>query len=95
MRYAFLALLELASHHKPRDFLQIDHIAAGQQIPDRYLAQVLMTLWRCGLVLSQRGAFIRLFVGGGTPANYGVTGAGLFRGDRETGTLESNCFANP
>ena len=51
-----LALLELASRHEQGNFLQIDQIAAGQQIPDRYLAQLLMMLRRCGLVRSQRGA---------------------------------------
>ena len=56
VRYALLALLELASRHEQGNFLQIDQIAAGQQIPDRYLAQLLMMLRRCGLVRSQRGA---------------------------------------
>ena len=56
VRYALLALLELASHYEQRDFLQVDQIAASQQIPDRYLAQLLMTLRGCGLVRSQRGA---------------------------------------
>lgn len=56
VRYALLALLELASHHQQGDYLQIDQIAAGNQIPDRYLAQLLIALRRCGLVRSQRGA---------------------------------------
>ncbi len=56
VRYALLALLELASHHQQGDFLHIDQIAAADQIPDRYLAQLLMMLRRCGLVRSQRGA---------------------------------------
>jgi Rrf2 family protein len=56
VRYALLALLQLASHHGQEDFLQIDQIAADQQIPERYLAQLLMTLRGCGLVRSQRGA---------------------------------------
>lgn len=51
-----LALLELASHQEQGDFLQIEHIAANHQIPERYLAQLLMALRRCGLVRSQRGA---------------------------------------
>ena len=55
VRYALLALLKLANHYE-QGFLQIDQIAAGQQIPDRYLAQLLMMLWCCGLVRSQRGA---------------------------------------
>ena len=56
VRYALLALLELASHQAQGDYLQIDQIAVGHQIPDRYLAQVLMALRRGGLVRSQRGA---------------------------------------
>jgi Rrf2 family transcriptional regulator, cysteine metabolism repressor len=56
VRYSLLALLELARHHEQEDFLQIDQIAASHQIPERYLAQLLMGLRRCGLVRSQRGA---------------------------------------
>ncbi len=56
MQYALLALLELARHHKQRKFLQVEQIAASHQIPERYLAQLLMALRRCGLVRSQRGA---------------------------------------
>ncbi|MEW6495695.1 MAG: Rrf2 family transcriptional regulator [Cyanobacteriota bacterium] len=51
-----MALLELANHHGKRNFLQIDQIAASHQIPDRYLAQLLMALRRGGLVRSQRGS---------------------------------------
>src|ERR687886_2386974 len=56
VRYALLALLELASHYDQGDYLQIDQIAVSQQISDRYLAQLLMSLRRCGIVRSQRGA---------------------------------------
>lgn len=56
VRYALLALLELANHYGKRKFLQIDQIAASHQIPDRYLAQLLMALRRGGLVRSQRGS---------------------------------------
>lgn len=56
VRYALLALLELAKHNEQEDFLQIEQIAATQQIPERYLAQLLMALRRCGIVRSQRGA---------------------------------------
>jgi Rrf2 family transcriptional regulator, cysteine metabolism repressor len=56
VRYALLALLELASSYEQGDFLQIDQIAATHRIPERYLAQLLMALRRCGLVRSQRGA---------------------------------------
>ena len=55
VRYALLALLELTKYHEPGEFLQIEQIAAFQQIPDRYLGQLLMVLRRCGIVRSQRG----------------------------------------
>lgn len=51
-----MALIELASSYEQGDFLQIDRIAATHQIPERYLAQLMMVLRRCGLVRSQRGA---------------------------------------
>ncbi len=54
--YAFLALLELAAHHAQDEPLQIRQIASQQNIPDRYLEQLLATLRRGGLVRSQRGA---------------------------------------
>jgi Rrf2 family protein len=54
--YALLALLELTSHYNEGEPLQIRQIAAKQNIPDRYLEQLLATLRRCGLVRSQRGA---------------------------------------
>lgn len=54
--YALLALLELATKYESSDPLQIRQIAADQNIPDRYLEQLLATLRRCGLVRSQRGA---------------------------------------
>lgn len=54
--YALLALLELADHYTSNDPLQIRQIAAEQNIPDRYLEQLLATLRRSGLVRSQRGA---------------------------------------
>ncbi len=54
--YALLALLELASHYQEGEPLQIRQIAAKQDIPDRYLEQLLATLRRRGLVRSQRGA---------------------------------------
>ncbi len=55
VRYGLLALLELVRIYQ-RGFLQIEQIAATHQIPERYLAQLLMTLRRCGIVRSQRGA---------------------------------------
>lgn len=54
--YALLALLELAAHYTSGEPLQIRQIAAEQNIPDRYLEQLLATLRRHGLVRSQRGA---------------------------------------
>lgn len=54
--YALLALLELAVHYGDGEPLQIRQIAAEQNIPDRYLEQLLATLRRAGLVRSQRGA---------------------------------------
>lgn len=54
--YALLALLELADHYTSNEPLQIRQIAAEQNIPDRYLEQLLATLRRSGLVRSQRGA---------------------------------------
>ncbi len=54
--YALLALLELADHYSANEPLQIRQIAAKQNIPDRYLEQLLATLRRSGLVRSQRGA---------------------------------------
>jgi Rrf2 family protein len=54
--YALLALLELVAHYNTSEPLQIRQIAALQNIPDRYLEQLLATLRRCGLVRSQRGA---------------------------------------
>lgn len=54
--YALSALIELAAHYHSGEPLQIRQISAQQQIPDRYLEQLLATLRRCGLVRSLRGA---------------------------------------
>jgi Rrf2 family protein len=54
--YAILALLELATHYQNGEPLQIRQIAAQQNIPDRYLEQLLATMRRGGLVKSQRGS---------------------------------------
>ncbi|MCP2730802.1 Rrf2 family transcriptional regulator [Limnofasciculus baicalensis] len=54
--YALLALLELVGEYNSGEPLQIRQIAAHQNIPDRYLEQLLATLRRGGLVRSQRGA---------------------------------------
>ena len=54
--YALLALLELSLNYDKNEPLQIRQIAAQQNIPDRYLEQLLATLRRGGFVKSQRGA---------------------------------------
>lgn len=54
--YALLAMIELGVHYAKGEPLQIRQMAAQQQIPDRYLEQLLATLRRAGLVKSQRGA---------------------------------------
>lgn len=54
--YALLAMLELASHYREGNPLQIRYIAAQQHIPDRYLEQLLAELRRGGLIQSERGA---------------------------------------
>jgi Rrf2 family protein len=54
--YALLALLELGRCFESGEPMQIRQIAAQQNIPDRYLEQLLATLRRAGLVRSQRGA---------------------------------------
>ncbi|MBD2326975.1 Rrf2 family transcriptional regulator [Alkalinema sp. FACHB-956] len=54
--YALLALLELAIRYQSSEPLQIRQISAQQNIPDRYLEQLLATLRRGGIVKSQRGA---------------------------------------
>ncbi|MDZ8087446.1 MAG: Rrf2 family transcriptional regulator [Nostoc sp. DedQUE12b] len=54
--YAILALLEMAAHYESGEPLQIRQIAAQQNIPDRYLEQLLASLRRGGIVKSQRGS---------------------------------------
>ena len=54
--YALLALLELGRGFAKGEPMQIRQIAAQQNIPDRYLDQLLATLRRAGIVRSQRGA---------------------------------------
>ncbi|MCW5314766.1 Rrf2 family transcriptional regulator [Nostoc sp. KVJ3] len=56
LEYAILALLEMAAHYGSGEPLQIRQIAAQQNIPDRYLEQLLATLRRGGIVKSQRGS---------------------------------------
>lgn len=54
--YALLALFELAAHYNEAEPQQIRQIAAQQNIPDRYLEQLLAQLRRGGILRSQRGA---------------------------------------
>lgn len=53
--YALCALVELATAYASGQPLQSRQLAQRQQIPDRYLEQLLATLKRGGLVRSQRG----------------------------------------
>jgi Rrf2 family protein len=53
--YALLAMLELADSYGSGEPLHIRQIAARQNIPDRYLEQVLAALRRSGLIYSERG----------------------------------------
>lgn len=46
----------MAARYKENEPLQIRQIAARQNIPDRYLEQLLASLRRYGLIRSQRGA---------------------------------------
>jgi Rrf2 family protein len=53
--YTLLALLELARFYTSGESLQIQQIAEAQNIPKRYLEQLLATLRRGGLIKSTRG----------------------------------------
>lgn len=53
--YALRALLEMAAVYHRAEPLRIKEVAQRQQIPDRYLEQLLAVLRRGGLVRSQRG----------------------------------------
>ncbi|BAY65382.1 hypothetical protein NIES22_54870 [Calothrix brevissima NIES-22] len=46
----------MASHYQSGEPMQIRQIAAQQNIPDRYLEQLLATLRRGGIIKSQRGS---------------------------------------
>jgi len=56
LEYAFLALIELASHNPKKIPLTIGEITTKQPIPERYLEQVFTNLRRGGLVISHRGS---------------------------------------
>lgn len=53
--YACKAILELALHWPSKEPLQIHIISERQDIPMRYLVQILIQLKRMGLAASQRG----------------------------------------
>ncbi|MCP9848495.1 Rrf2 family transcriptional regulator [Cyanobium sp. Morenito 9A2] len=53
--YGLVALIELASIHASGGVLQVAEIAARQNIPDRYLEQMLTSLRRGGILRSIRG----------------------------------------
>ncbi len=55
VEYALLALLEMAGRYHQKEPLKISEITAKQDIPDRYLEQILTNLRRSGIVQSQRG----------------------------------------
>jgi Rrf2 family protein len=57
LEYAVLALLELSTHYPSGEPLQIRQIAALQNIPQRYLEQILAALRRGGLIKSVLGKY--------------------------------------
>lgn len=52
--YASRAMLELSLHHKER-LLHIREISAAQDIPERFLEQILLMLKRAGYLRSKKG----------------------------------------
>ncbi|KOP27768.1 Rrf2 family transcriptional regulator [Hapalosiphon sp. MRB220] len=54
--YTLLALLEMTRAYPNGEFLHIRHIAEVQNIPSRYLEQILATLRNGGLIKSTRGS---------------------------------------
>ena len=56
VQYALLALLELASHHPKDSPLTVSELTASQEIPERYLDQIIAVLRRASIVQSVRGA---------------------------------------
>jgi len=53
--YATRAMLELALHHGQERRLHIRDISAAQDIPPRFLEQILLTLKRSGYLRSKKG----------------------------------------
>ena len=54
--YALLALIDLAKKHKSNDLFTISVIAGRNQIPKKYLEQILLILKRGGYVKSYKGS---------------------------------------
>jgi len=54
--YAFLALILLAEHYDSNKLISIAEIARQQDIPKKYLEQILLILKRAGFVKSYKGA---------------------------------------
>lgn len=54
--YGIKALIHLASSDDPRDVVQLREIAQREQIPAKFLEQILLTLKNAGLVRSRLGA---------------------------------------
>jgi len=52
--YASRAMLEIALHH-PHQSLHIREIASAQDIPERFLEQILLLLKRAGYLRSKKG----------------------------------------
>ena len=53
--YASRALIHLARHHDGSSVVRADAIAADQEIPPSFLAQILNELKRADLITSRRG----------------------------------------
>lgn len=54
-RYALIALIEVAKVRESGGVLQIEEIASQQQLPTKYLGQILTSLRKQGFLISQRG----------------------------------------
>lgn len=54
--YGIKALIHLASSDDPRDVVQLREIAEREQIPAKFLEQILLTLKNAGVVRSRLGA---------------------------------------
>src|SRR5262245_8693400 len=53
--YALRAMLVLGNHHRARNLVRIQAISDEQNIPKKFLEQILNDLRRAGLVESRRG----------------------------------------